>query len=501
MPGLNSVPVFFYALNDKINFTANFFTIRRYIYMRFKFLCAVLFVAVLSSCAYSANLGFIPDMRDSQVMPPNNFISQTMLAGNKLITFRSWIDIPYVTNPSEPEYQVLNVYIPEEYFHGESINGYTAKTAPILMPNGVGGYMPGRQFVPANDNRHGGPNITLSALAHGYVVVAPAIRGRTLANGKAPALIVDYKAAVRWVRHNKEKLPAGDTEKIISDGLSAGGALSSLLGATGNAKEYEPYLKAIGAADERDDIFASAVYCPITDLEHADMPYEWIFNGVNTYHMGPAREMDDNMKAASEELKKAFPAYLNSLNLKGYTLDENGNGTFRTFIEGLYIEAAQKALDKGENVLGLEWLSVKDGKITGADLSKYAVWATRMKAAPAFDSLNMKSYENNEFDDKHFTEYSFRHSTADKPALADSEKIYIMNPLNFIGKEGVNTAKHWRIRHGVKDRDTSLAVPAILALKLRDAGYDADVAAVWNVPHDGNYDISELFEWIDSICK
>ena len=112
-----------------------------------------------------------------------------MLAGNKLVSFRSWIDIPYEANSPEPEYNRLNVYIPEEYFNGQSINGYTAKTAPILLPNGVGGYMPGRQFVPANDNRHGGPNIALAGLAHGYVVVSPAIRGRTLANGLTQSTI------------------------------------------------------------------------------------------------------------------------------------------------------------------------------------------------------------------------------------------------------------------------------------------------------------------------
>lgn len=467
--------------------------------MRTKFLCAVMFVLALYSCACAADFSTGP--ADSITMPPGNMISQTMLAGDKLVTFRSWLDIPYVTNTVEPEYQRLNIYIPEEYFHGESINGYTAKTAPILMPNGVGGYLPGKQFIPANDFRHKTPNVALYALSRGYVVISPAIRGRTLPNGKAPALIVDYKAAVRWVRHNKDRLPAGDTEKIISDGLSAGGALSSLLGATGNAKEYLPYLEAIGAADERDDIFASVVYCPITDLEHADMPYEWIFNGVNTYHLGPAREMDEKMQKASDALKDAFPAYLNSLNLKGYELDDDGDGTFKEYIESLYIAAAQKALDAGENVLGLDWVEVEDGKVTGVDLEEYAVWATRMKAAPAFDSLNMKSFENNEFDDAHFTEYAFTHSTAESPKMADAEKIYLMNPMNFIGKEGVTTAKHWRIRHGVKDRDTSLAVPAILALKLKQEGYNADVAAVWGVPHDGNYDLPELFEWLDGICK
>ena len=120
------------------------------------------------------------------------------------------------------------------------------------------------------------------------MVASPAIRGRSTTDangtyvGKAPALIVDYKATVRYLRHNRKQLPAGDTEKIISNGTSAGGALSALLGATGNSPDYEPYLREIGAAEERDDIFGSMDYCPITDLPHADLAYEWVFNGVNT---------------------------------------------------------------------------------------------------------------------------------------------------------------------------------------------------------------------------
>lgn len=46
---------------------------------------------------------------------------------------------------------------------------------------------------------------------------------------------------------------------------------------SGNAKEYEPYLKAIGAAEEKDDIFAASCYCPIHNLEYADATYEWLF--------------------------------------------------------------------------------------------------------------------------------------------------------------------------------------------------------------------------------
>jgi len=87
--------------------------------------------------------------------------------------------------------------------------------------------------------------------------------------GKAPAAIVDLKAAVRYLRHNKGVMP-GNTDKIISVGCSAGGALSALLGASGNSPLYDSYFKEIGAADAADHIFASACYSPITDLEHAD---------------------------------------------------------------------------------------------------------------------------------------------------------------------------------------------------------------------------------------
>ena len=73
------------------------------------------------------------------------------------------------------------------------------------------------------------------ALAAGFVVVTPGCRGRDnkaddgTFYGKAPAAIVDLKAAVRYLRHNKGILP-GNVDQIISVGCSAGGAVSALLG-------------------------------------------------------------------------------------------------------------------------------------------------------------------------------------------------------------------------------------------------------------------------------
>lgn len=81
------------------------------------------------------------------------------------------------------------------------------------------------------------------ALAEGYVVVIPGARGRNsvvtdakgnkVFTGRAPRGLLDLKAAVRYLRLFDKEMP-GDAERIITDGTSAGGAMSSLLGATGN---------------------------------------------------------------------------------------------------------------------------------------------------------------------------------------------------------------------------------------------------------------------------
>ncbi len=486
------------------------------------FLAAVIFMLSLSSVASAT--------ADDLLFNSSRGVEKTLTYNGRTIDFIAYENIPYVTEPAS-EIQKLSIYIPAEYLHGGMINGYAAKTAPIFLPNGVGGYMPGKILEPVeNDKMTGGANASLVALSRGLVVISPAIRGRTTTMngvhvGKAPAFIVDYKAAVRWIRHNRDRLPAGNTEKIISNGTSAGGALSALLGATGNAPEYQSYLEQLGAANERDDIFASSVYCPITNLDHADMAYEWIFYGETKYfpamwQLAPPTnseaannpvsvkksfEMTPEEIRVSKILRDAFPDYLNSLNLRDehgniLSLDKNGEGSFKNFIKGKYIESAQKAIDSGRNLRGVEWLTIKNGRVVDVDLKKYPAAVTRMKAAPAFDKLDLSSAENDEFGDfrnnpKHFSATLFNDN------LAASEIIHMLNPMNFIGRENVTTAEFFRIRHGAADRDTSLAIPAILALKLQNNGATVDFFSPWGQGHGGDYDLNELFDWIDSICK
>ena len=42
----------------------------------------------------------------------------------------------------------------------------------------------------------------------------------------------------------------------------------------------------------------------------------------------------------------------------------------------------------------------------------------------------------------------------------------------------------------------------IKAIKMcKNNGINVDFAYPWGVPHSGDYDLSELFSWIDGICK
>ena len=458
------------------------------------------------------------------VFDPNAYtVEETTLFG-QTIRYRVWRNIPYVEKPVVPEYQRLNLFAPEALFAGESIHGYTLATAPVFVPNTVGGYMPGASDEPKEDRHHPGQaNAVFQALRHGYIVAAPAIRGRSQSGGQAPACIVDYKAAVRWLHYFAHVLP-GDEDKIITNGTSAGGAISALMGATGDHPDYKPYLEEIGAAEASDAVFAASCYCPITNLDHADMAYEWEFAGVYDYHRKHMRkdeggrpsfeaidgELTDLQRKTSQDLAAAFPAYVNSLELKDetgtpLTLDAQGNGSFKAFLEKTVLDSARRAMERSAEVSGKAWLVMENGWPAAMDFAAYVRDITRMKTAPAFDDLTMASPENHLFgtpeqSHRHFTAYSAAHSLQDG-SLAPARLVKLLNPMDYLADSAAVKAPHWRIRHGECDRDTSLAISAILTLKLREYGYPVDYHSPWDTPHAGDYDLEELFAWIDSICR
>lgn len=473
------------------------------------------------------------------------------------VSFRYYQNIYYVTNVVDSTYQKMNLYIPAEYYTGGSVNGYTAETAPIFLYHKVAGYTAakattlasavakrgprpggrpqggpgmgpgGPQGGPQGGPMGGGPaepedeslipsEITdspehpfmpLAALLRGYVVAAPAVRGRTCPSGQAPSAIVDLKAAVRYLKFNDAKMP-GDASKIISDGTSAGGALSALLGATGNHPDYEPYLKELGAAPATDDIFATQAYCPITNLEHADAAYEWMFGSLDESQHGA---ITPEMKAVSQELAAAFPAYVNSLdyvNARNQKVDmnEDGTGAFTGWVCHFLRESAQEQVDAGKDLSAYPWVEVKDGKVGKIDFEGYVRYVGRKKTPVAFDALDNTTGENNEFGtpevpNRHFTAFSMERNTAEGAQMAPEALIHMMNPMYYITDEVAQTSPHWRICHGTKDSDTAMAIPILLATNLLNHGFDVIFLATWDQPHGGDYDTEAQFDWIDTISR
>ena len=470
-----------------------------------------------------------------------NYESMSTTVDNKEIKYRAFEYIPYVANPIDIDQQYMNIYVPEEYFNNGTVNGYNTQTAPIFMPNAVGGYMPSQAMTPKVEN--GKPNSVLYALSRGYVVASPATRGRTNKAsdgnfiGKAPAVIVDLQAATAYLHANDSTMP-GNANRIITNGTSAGGAVSLLQGAAGNNSDFQPYLQALGAATAATNVYAVSAYAPITNLDAADMAYEWSYKGITSFNkvtMGqgelpqanvggntapPQRIMQRvNLNADdvaySNLLSEHFPEYVNNLQLRDamgrvLKLDKNGNGTFKNYVKAFIIDAANKAQAKGTDLSKHTYL-VRDGKtgtIKDINWEAYNQFVSRSKAPGAFDSRSNDSGENNLFgtsttDNNHFTITAALHDTTpNQDVYVENAKIVtMMNPMNYLGSPAATNARYYRIRYGTADSNTSVAIPLIVGARAQNLGYNVDMATPFGVDHSGDYDLDELFNWMDNIVK
>ena len=470
-----------------------------------------------------------------------NYESMSTTVDNKEIKYRAFEYIPYVANPIDIDQQYMNIYVPEEYFNNGTINGYNTQTAPIFMPNAVGGYMPSQAMTPKVEN--GKPNSVLYALSRGYVVASPATRGRTNKAsdgnfiGKAPAVIVDLQAATAYLHANDSTMP-GNANRIITNGTSAGGAVSLLQGATGNNSDFQPYLQALGAATAATNVYAVSAYAPITNLDAADMAYEWSYKGITSFNkvtMGqgelPQANVGGNTAppqrtiqrvnlnaddvAYSNLLSEHFPEYVNNLQLhdsmgRVLKLDKNGNGTFKNYVKAFIIDAANKAQAKGTDLSKHTYLvrDNKTGTIKDINWEAYNQFVSRSKAPGAFDSRSNDSGENNLFgtsstDNNHFTITAALHDTTpNQDVYVENAKIVtMMNPMNYLGSPAATNARYYRIRYGTADSNTSVAIPLIVGTRAQNLGYNVDMATPFDVDHSGDYDLDELFNWMDNIVK
>lgn len=363
------------------------------------------------------------------------------------------VGVVYVANPASLDYETLGIYVPGAYLEATAngdgtytasvkadaqVGQFTAATAPYVLPVNTPGF-----------NASQAPTWLADGIASytqaGMIYLQPGIRGRdnTTDNqgqevvGGAPWGVTDLKAAIRYVRYNKDVLP-GDTDKIVSFGHSGGGAQSAILGASGDSTLYNPYLEALGAAmkDKEGNPISDAPYgtmtwSPITSLDYADAAYEW---NLGQFADSNTRAEGTFTQALSQDLAKEYANYINQLGLKheglALTLTESSEGiytqgSYATYLEGVVNQSLNNFLDdtsfpytsdgagpggSTESVTyetaqayidslnaETQWVTydaaANRAKISSlADFAKYV--KTASKSVPAFDALDRSLAEN-----------------------------------------------------------------------------------------------------------
>ncbi|MBN9319481.1 MAG: hypothetical protein J0I28_07340 [Caulobacterales bacterium] len=469
---------------------------------------------------------------------------------------------------SDPKaWQTMYVYVPA------TSTADQAKAIVLQVNNGGWMASPARDILREGAALSATSNTdnTGAALKAGYIVVSAGTRSRGIRDlagdwaGKAPAVVVDAKAAVRYLRKNDAVMP-GSAERIVITGTSGGGGLSVAVSASGNSPDYLPYLAAVGAAGVdasgkstiRDDVFATIAYCPINDLGHADTAYEWQYSAVRTAENTQAGRWTAANQAASKTLAAQYPAYLEGLKLKREDGSALTAATMPAAITAMVRDAAEAALARGDKLPNLGedfeiarrgppgaapagvnrikngWLALEGGHVKSIDYAAYLTFVAgnqTLKGVPSFDATastgnqgvsgentlfgsakleysNFSAYpwDNNDKpgdgSGKDDTGLAFAAYTAG-PGAELAKQIKLTSPIPYLTAKGSTVAPNWYVRHGTLDRDTSFAIQATLksAIQNNPAVKDSNVKLAWGQGHAGNYDVQEAYAWLAGVLQ
>ena len=450
-----------------------------------------------------------------------------------------WYVAPYTSKPNRAEDQLINIYIPE---------GAT-RTSPIIFYVGDAGWQgsayptgtveDGRAYTSYSDSDSIG-----EALKEGYVIVSCGCRGSGNGQtngeylGHSPAAVTDIKAAIRYLRANASALPSGDAKKIVITGTSDGGALATVIAASGNSPDYFQSLYEIGAAgiirtasgryvsdaSIGDNVYGVIAYCPITDPGSACAAYEWTFGDTRKALAKAGEERpaayaalgDDELFAISDELKNVYARYIDDLGL----VDENGSLITSDNLASHIAALMEKEISLTIEEMGTEqmkaditgngredngWVTFNGNGSFSYDYSKHLYYLakhTALKVPSAFSNYGLEISDQNE--DKlfgttwqeycPFNQYSWNNDRKygngvgkDDTGLAWdaymatdvgktlARQIRMTSTVDYLLEGTASVAPYWYVRHGMDDRDTSFAAETVLYYSaLNNAGVNAD---------------------------
>ncbi len=453
------------------------------------------------------------------------------------------VGVVYCDNPADESYEQMGIYVPGAYMKATSNgdntyscsinsngqkNGFTAATAPIVIPVNTAGY---KAMSPPS----GFTSKATSYTSKGFIYLFAGCRGKDAA---APSALTDLKSAIKYYRYlSAQGVVPGNTDRIFSFGHSGGGAQSAILGTCGNSALYNDYLTAIGAkVDYRDDICGSMCWCPITNLDMGSEGYEW--------NMGQTRSgLSDTDQNISKALAAAFADYINALALKHpstgetLTLSATADGYYQS---GSYYEYVMEIINDAVNRYNT-YNKATVSTYSTTDASALSTFAKANKNATkglgAFDNYTKSrtSAGNLLFDPEgvwsHFDKYlaeivaiyaptyksDFDVDLAkiDKYGNDVTTRVAMYTPMYYLvsnnkyyaegGKGASTVANHWRIRTGIKQGDTSLCTEVNLALALKAYGIeDVDFETIWGQGHtqaeDSGDATDNFIAWVEQCC-
>jgi len=480
---------------------------------------------------------------------------------NEEYAFYYQLGVAYCEKPADTSYEQLSVFVPAAYVSAEpngdgtftcemnkngAVAGHTAADAPIVMPAFTEGFAAAPAMTEEMLNGYRSFTEALAeCTAQGFVYAYAGCRG---IDEGAPLGAADLKAAVRYLRYCDDVLP-GDAERIFVCGMSGGGAIASVLGASGDCPLYAPYLDEIGAVQGVSDAVAGVMaWCPVTDLDTANAGYEWM--------MGCTRQgRTDEWNQISDKLANAYAAYVNSAgftdeNGKPLTLESSDVGIYQA---GSYYDHIKGVIERSLN----NYLS--DNKLTGSAAQAYIdglngdkPWVTYDAGANtaavgsvadfvrvckpasvlpvAFDwpgsenTLFGRSGTRGAHFDKTLTdiltelgsslaaEYTGDMSLTDARGASVEQRVHMYAPLYYLLKSsagcGTSTpARYWRIRTGIEQPTTSLTTEVNMALALQhcDGVESVDFETVWKQGHEraerGGDSNENFIRWINDCIR
>ncbi len=470
-------------------------------------------------------------------------------------------EIDYCEKPADETYEKLAIFVPGAYINttenedgtytcklneNADINGYTASTAPIVIPVNTPFYAADKALTYSDLNEHKSIiEIMTDYTSKGFVFVHAGCRG--IEEG-APAGVTDLKAAVRYLRYSDDII-AGDAESIFVFGMSGGGAQAAILGASGDSELYNPYLEAIGVVQGvSDSVKGSMNWCPVCDVDTSNAAYEWMMGCTRT-------DQSYEQKAISDALANAFADYINSA---GFT-DKDGNTlTLKKSKEGIYqagsyYDYIKRVIEHSLNNYlsdieftdcteqeyidelnaNKKWINY-DKSTNTATITSVEDFVKKCKKASdwflAFDQpgsrntlfgygdgkgahfdrilTDILTKLNSEYADEYIADLEKTDSfgnTAEQRVKMYAPLYYLLKSQDGYGKSKV--AKYWRIRSGIEQNTNALTTEVNLSLALEhcEGVESVDFETIWAQNHSPaerkGTDVSNFIEWVDACMK